>query len=77
MVNDSLWLMFMSTGGFGWVTAGSEAAPPRTVEWQISVTMTTPAAVDEFIGVAREAGARILSERQQQALGLLRRVRRP
>lgn len=69
VVNDQLWLMLIPTGGFGWVTAGSEVAAAGTVECQISITAPDRAGVDEFISVARAAGAAIISEAQQQGWG--------
>ena len=69
VVNDGLWLMLVPTGGFGWVTAGSETAASGTVECQLGVTAPAAAGVDAFMTTARAAGATILSEAQQQDWG--------
>ena len=55
-VNDALWLMLIPTGGFGWVTAGSEVATRGTVECQVGVTVANRSDVDDFMNVARAAG---------------------
>jgi predicted lactoylglutathione lyase len=69
VVNESLWLMLIPTGGFGWVTAGSGLAARGTVEFQLSVTAAGRKEVDDFMDVARAAGAKILSEAQEQGWG--------
>ena len=69
VVNDALWLMLIPTGGFGWVTAGSEVATRGTVECQVGVTVADRSDVDDFMDVARAAGAEILSDAQQQGWG--------
>ena len=69
VVNDALWMMLIPTGGFGWVTAGSEVATRGTVECQVGVTVANRSDVDDFMHVARAAGAQILSEAQQQGWG--------
>ncbi len=56
-VNDALWLMLIPTGGFGWVTAGSEVATRGTVECQVGVSVANRSDVDDFMHVARAAGA--------------------
>ena len=52
-VNDALWLMLIPTGGFGWVTAGSEVATRGTVECQVGVSVANRSDVDDFMHVAR------------------------
>ncbi|MET0897784.1 MAG: VOC family protein [Mycobacterium sp.] len=69
VVNDQLWLMLIPTGGFGWVTAGSETAASGTVECQLGVTAPDQAGVDALMATARAAGATILSEAQQRDWG--------
>ena len=61
--------MFIPTGGFGWVTGDHETAPPGTSEVLLSRGVDSPAEVDATIEKARVAGARVVSEPQQQPWG--------
>lgn len=69
VVNDGLWLMLVPTGGFGWVTAGSQVATPGTVECQIGLTAPDRAGVDAVLAAAAAAGGAILSEAHEQPWG--------
>jgi predicted lactoylglutathione lyase len=69
VLNDGVRLMFIPTGGFGWVTSDHETASPGTSEVLLSRGAESPAEVDATIEKARAAGARIVSEPQQQPWG--------
>ena len=69
VLNDGARLMFIPTGGFGWVTGDHETAAPGTSEVLLSRSAGTPDEVDATIEQARVAGARIVSEPQQQPWG--------
>lgn len=69
VLNDGARLMFIPTGGFGWVTGDHETAPPGTSEVLLSRGAGSSEEVDAAIEHARVAGARIVSEPQQQPWG--------
>ena len=69
VLNEGTRLMFIPTGGFGWVTGDHETATPGTSEVLLSLGTTSPAEVDATIDRARAAGARVVSEPQQQPWG--------
>ncbi len=68
-LNDGARLMFIPTGGFGWVTGDHETAAPGTSEVLLSRSAANSAEVDATIERARAAGARIVTESQQQPWG--------
>jgi predicted lactoylglutathione lyase len=69
VINDGVRLMLIPTGGFGWTIAGRPVAEAGTIECQLTVGFDTEDEVDSFIGLAREAGAEIISEPRQQPWG--------
>ena len=69
VVNDGLHLMFIPTGGFGWVTGDHETAAAGTSEVLLSRGAASPAEVDAAVEQARAAGARIVSEPEQKPWG--------
>lgn len=69
VLNEGARLMFIPTGGFGWVTGDHETAPPGSSEVLLSRGVAGPAEVDATVERARAAGARIVSEPQQQPWG--------
>lgn len=68
-LNDGIRIMFIPTGGFGWVTAGREVAEPGHAECLLTLPAGSQAEVDEIIEQARRAGAEIVTEPAQQAWG--------
>lgn len=68
-VNDGLRVMLIPTGGFGWVIGDHEVAPRGHSECVVTFPAATPAEVDQVIGRARAAGARIVTEPGQQSWG--------
>ena len=69
VLNDGARLMFIPTGGFGWVTGDHETAAPGTSEVLLSLGAGSPAEVDAIIDNALAAGARIVSDPEQKAWG--------
>jgi uncharacterized protein len=69
VLNEGARLMFIPTGGFGWVTGDHETAAPGTSEVLLSLGAASPAEVDATIEQARAAGARIVSEPEQKPWG--------
>jgi hypothetical protein len=61
-LNDGLRVMFVPTGGFGWITGEHDVAPIGSNECVLSLTAETDAGVDELIGRARQAGAAIVTQ---------------
>ena len=71
VLNDGARLMFIPTGGFGWVTGDHETAPPGTSECLLSLNVESDGEVDEYIEKARAAGAVVLAEPEQKPWGYL------
>ncbi len=69
VLNEGARLMFIPTGGFGWVTGDHETAAPGTSEVLLSRRVDSPADVDAATERARAAGARIVSEPEQKPWG--------
>ena len=69
VLNDGVRLMFIPTGGFGWVTGDHETAAAGTSEVLLSRGADGPAEVDAMIERARGAGARIVSEPELKPWG--------
>jgi len=69
VVNDGAWIMFIPPGGFGWVTAGRETAPPEVCECLLTRDAGSSAEVDDLVARARSAGAEVLSEPEQKPWG--------
>ena len=68
-LNDGVRLMFIPTGGFGWVTGNRATAPPGQSECLLAMTLADRGAVDKMIDRARNAGAEIIMEPAEQPWG--------
>jgi predicted lactoylglutathione lyase len=68
-LNEGARLMFIPTGGFGWVTGDHETAAAGTSEVLLSHSADSPAEVDATLEQASTAGARIVSEPEQKPWG--------
>jgi len=68
-LTESLNLMLVPTGGFGWVIGDHEVASPGTSECVLSVDAGSDAEVDATIERARSAGARIVAEPERKPWG--------
>ena len=69
-VNPGLRLMFIPTGGFGWVTGDHQVAAPGHSECLLSLSCTTRGQVDEYVDRAERAGARIVSAERVTSGGI-------
>ncbi len=69
VLNERTAVMYVPTGGFGWVTAGRTTAEPGTVECLLSLGVASPAEVDAFLERAAAAGAEVAGPAQQQPWG--------
>jgi predicted lactoylglutathione lyase len=69
VVNERATIMYIPTGGFGWVTAGRAVAAPGTVECLVSLGVASPSAVDDLVSRAAAAGGAEVTAPQQQAWG--------
>jgi predicted lactoylglutathione lyase len=71
VVNDGLHLMFIPTGGFGWVTGDHAVAARGTSECLISLSVATTDEVDRAFERAVAAGATAVQPPVQQPWGYL------
>jgi predicted lactoylglutathione lyase len=69
-VNDGLHLIFIPTGGFGWVIGGNEVATPGNSECMLVINLDSDSEVDDLINRVREGGARIAAEPTKQPWGI-------
>ena len=69
VLNERTSVMYVPTGGFGWVTAGRDTAPRGTVECLLSLEVDSPAVVDALVLAAREAGFEVAAQPAQQEWG--------
>ncbi len=68
-VSDSLRVMLIPTGGFGWVTGGRDQSGPGAHECMLAVGLPSEADVDELMRRAGEAGAEIVYAAANQSWG--------
>lgn len=69
VVNSGLRVMLVPRGGFGWITAGRTTAARDTAECLLSLAVSSPADVDDFLQRAASVGAEIASPAQQRPWG--------
>jgi len=66
VINDGVRLMFIPTGGFGWVIGDRAVAEPGSCECVLGLTADTESGVDGILERARAAGAaRVTAPRDQ------------
>lgn len=68
-VDERTRLMFIPTGGFGWVLPGRDIASAGVSECLLGLTLPGRQDVVEVIEAMRAAGGQVLSEPDQQAWG--------
>jgi len=68
-LNEGVRVMFIPTGGFGWVTGNRATAAPGQSECLLVMTLADRRDVDEMIDRARDAGAEIVMEPAEQPWG--------
>jgi uncharacterized protein len=71
VVNDRARVMYIPTGGFGWVTAGRATAGPGTVECLLSIAVDSTEAVDDLVRTAEGAGAQVAFGPEQRPWGYI------
>ena len=70
-LNEGVSLMFIPTGGFGWVTGDHETAPAGVSECLLSLTVDSDDEVDQVLAKAEAAGAKVVNRPVQQPWGYL------
>ena len=68
-LNDGVRVMFIPTGGFGWVTGNRATAPSDQSECLLVMTLADQRDVDSMVDRARGAGAEIMMEPAEQPWG--------
>ena len=68
-LNEQACVMYVPTGGFGWITDGRATAEPGTSECLLSLQLGTAAEVDNLVGRVEAAGGRVVSGPEQKAWG--------
>jgi len=68
-LNEQAALMYVPTGGFGWITGDRATADPTTSECLISLQVGTATEVDEILGRVEAAGGRVASGPEQKGWG--------
>lgn len=76
-LNEQTCVMYVPTGGFGWITGGRATAEPGTSECLLSLQLGTTTEVDSLLGRVEAAGGRAASGPEQKAWGYRRNVHRP
>lgn len=62
-------LMYVPTGGFGWITGGRATADSTSSECLLSLQVDTTGEVDDILGSVEAAGGRVASGPEQRAWG--------
>jgi predicted lactoylglutathione lyase len=68
-LNERTCVMYIPTGGFGWVTAGRPTAQRDTAECLVTLQVDTAAEVDDVVARAANAGGVVVSAAQHQSWG--------
>ena len=69
VLNERTTIMYIPTGGFGWVTSARPTAERGTSECLVSLQVGAPREVDDLLARATSAGAEIASPAQQKMWG--------
>ena len=69
LLNERTAVMYIPTGGFGWVTAGHPTAEPGTSECLLSLQVGSPTEVDDLMGRVEAAGGHVASGPEQKPWG--------
>jgi len=68
-LNEQTAVMYIPTGGFGWVTAGRPTAKSDTTECLVSLQAGSTSEVDELLGRVDAAGGQVVSGPEQKQWG--------
>ena len=77
LLNERTEVMYIPTGGFGWVTTGRPTAERGTSECLVTLQVGAAREVDDLLARAEAGGGEVASASQAAAMGLQRDVRRP
>ena len=69
LLNDRTAVMYVPTGGFGWITAGHPTAEPGTSECLLSLQLGSRTEVDDLVGRVDGAGGGVASGPEEQPWG--------
>lgn len=69
VLNERSGVMYVPTGGFGWITNDRPTAPEGVSECLVSLQVGTTTEVDDLIGRVDAAGGRVISAPQQKSWG--------
>jgi uncharacterized protein len=69
VLNERTRVMYVPTGGFGWVTSGRTTAGRDTAECLVSLAVPTAEDVDALLALAAAAGGEVVSPAQRQPWG--------
>jgi uncharacterized protein len=69
VLNGHAAVMYIPTGGFGWVTAGRPTAERGTAECLVTLQVGTAAEVDDLVTRAAIAGGSVVSAARDQPWG--------
>ncbi len=68
-LGDSVRVMLIPTGGFGWVLSGRKKATPGRSECIISLSLPTNGDVDDLLKRAEKAGGEVIRQPSEQQWG--------
>jgi predicted lactoylglutathione lyase len=68
-LNERASVMYVPTGGFGWITDGRSTAEPGTCECLLSLQVGSSSEVEDLIGRVDAAGGRVSSRPEQKSYG--------
>jgi predicted lactoylglutathione lyase len=68
-LNEHASVMYVPTGGFGWITDGRATAEPGTSECLLSLQVGMITEVDNLVGRVEAAGGRVVSGPEQKSWG--------
>ncbi len=68
-LNDKASVMYVPTGGFGWITNDRLTAKPGTSECLLSLQLGTTGEVDDLVRNVDAAGGRVVSGPEQKSYG--------
>lgn len=67
--NEQTAVMYVPTGGFGWITNGRPTAELGTSECMLSLQMDAASEVDDLLGRVEAAGGQVISGPEQLSYG--------
>jgi predicted lactoylglutathione lyase len=68
-LNERASVMYVPTGGFGWITGGRATVESGTSECLLSLQVSTTSEVDDMVGLVDAAGGRVVSGPEQKTYG--------